>query len=118
MIKSRQGIFRAAVLILLSSGVVSAPANADLVSTDQVTSAAQVQQARERIKTLAQRSELADELKQLGVQPEQAQARVDAMTDEEVLTAAGKLDSLVAAGSVSTNDLILILLIVILIIAL
>jgi hypothetical protein len=113
MIKSRQGIFRAAVLILLSSGVVSAPANADLVSTDQVTSAAQVQQARERIKTLAQRSELADELK-----PEQAQARVDAMTDEEVLTAAGKLDSLVAAGSVSTNDLILILLIVILIIAL
>jgi hypothetical protein len=91
---------------------------AGMVTTEQVAASVEATQAREHLKTLAQRPELAKEMQALGIAPEQAQARVDAMTDAEVVALAGKLDSLPAGGALSNNDLILVLLIVILIIAL
>jgi hypothetical protein len=103
---------------VLGFALVSLPANADMVKTDQVAQTSLADQARENVKTLAQRPELAKQLQALGVTPDQVQARVAAMTDDEVIAMSGKLDSLVAAGSITNNDLLLILLVVLLIVAL
>jgi hypothetical protein len=89
------------------------PVSAGLVSTEQVTSSDHAAEARERIKVLAQRPELAKELQALGVSPDQAQERVDAMTDAEVSAVVGKLDALPAGGGLSTYELIIIVLLII-----
>lgn len=107
---------------LLLSGVFGlvlyGAASADMVSTEHVIDSQQAANAREHIKALAQRPELAEQLKAFGVSPEQAEGRVDAMTDAEVLALAGKLGDLPAGGALSNNELILILVLIILVIAL
>jgi hypothetical protein len=65
-----------------------------------------------------QRPELAKELQALGANPTEAQARVDAMTDAEVRTLAGKLGVLPAGGALTNNELILILVLIIIALAL
>jgi hypothetical protein len=51
----------------------------------------------------------------LGVKPELAKQRVDALTDAEVVSLAGKIDTLPAGGALSSTDLIIILLVAILV---
>jgi uncharacterized protein DUF6627 len=114
MIGSRQviaGIVRLAVCGMLTAGWV-ATANAGVISTEDAARSEQVTKAREQVKALAERPELAAQLKALGVAPDQAAARVDAMTDAEVLTLAGKLGDLPAGGRLTDNELILILVII------
>jgi len=84
---------------LLASVSVIAPANAGVISTDQAAGDAQSLGERERIKALVARPEVAKQLQALGVPPQSAQSRVDAMTDAEVRTLAGRLDALPAAGA-------------------
>src|SRR5436190_1548021 len=121
MMKSRQWtawMFRLGLCGVLWFGI-SGVASAGVVSTEDAANAAQAAKAREEVKALAQRPELAAQLKALGVAPDQAAARVDAMTDAEVLTIANKLGDLPAGGRLSDNELILvILLIIILVLAL
>ncbi len=93
-------------------------ASAGMVGTEDVINSQQAANAREQIKALAQRPELAKQFKAVGVSPEQATERVNAMTDAEVIALADRLGDLPAGGAVSNNDLILILLVVILILAL
>ena len=93
-------------------------ASAGMVATEDVIGSEQASIAREHIKALAQRPELAEQMKVYGVNPGQAEERVNAMTDAEVLALAGKLDDLPAGAGISNNDLILILVLIILIIAL
>ncbi len=88
-------------------------ASADIVSTEDALNSAQIAKTRERVKALAQRPELATQLKALGVMSDQVEARVDAMTDAEVLALAGKLDNLPAGGALSNNQLILIIVLII-----
>jgi hypothetical protein len=52
----------------------------------------------------------------MGVAPEEARQRVDAMTPEEVQVVAGKMDTLAAGGALSSTDWIIVLLIVIIVI--
>jgi hypothetical protein len=56
-----------------------------------------------------------DRLKELGVAPELARKRVNAMTDEEVLVVAGRIDTLPAGGALDKADWVIILLIVLLV---
>ena len=75
--------------------------------------AAQV--ARERVKALAQRPELEKQMKAAGIAPEEAGKRIDAMSDAEVLSLAGRLDQLPAGGAISNDQLIIVILLVVLI---
>ncbi len=60
--------------------------------------------------------EVAGQLQAAGVSPEQAQARVRAMSDEEVRAIAAKLDALPAGGRrLSDFELIVVILLIILI---
>jgi hypothetical protein len=71
---------------------------AGMVGTDQVVAAAQSQGAREKLRDFVGRSEMSRQLQILGVSPSAAQARVGAMTDAEVASVVGQIDSLPAGG--------------------
>ena len=102
------------ILTLLFFGLaLSLPqAHAGLISTD----AAQARDERSRVKALLERPELAAELQKMGIPPQDAAARVDAMNDAEVRQLAGRLDALPAGGQ--TTTLLLIVIIILLIILL
>jgi len=84
---------------LLGSTLWITPAAARMIGTDNVAAGAQASSERERVKALVARPEVAKQLQALGVPPQSAQSRVDAMTDAEVRTLAGRIDALPAAGA-------------------
>lgn len=98
-----------AAFLILCMGATSAPlpALADIVSTEAVVAGAERAQLAQ---TLA-RSDVQDQLRALGVDPAQAQSRVDALTDAEAAELAARIDQLPAAGS----DVLVIALIVFLV---
>ena len=87
-------------------------ANAEMISTDR----AQAGEERSRVRALIERPEAAQALQKMGIAPREAAARVDAMSDAEVRSLAGRLDALPAGGAVSNDDLLLIIVLVLLIV--
>ena len=71
---------------------------AGMIGTDQVVAAAQSQGARDKLRDLVSRSEVRSQLQGFGISPTAAQERVSAMTDTEVASLTGKIDSLPAGG--------------------
>src|SRR5258708_15247178 len=69
---------------------------------------------RERVKALIERPEVAQQMEKMGIPAKEALARVDAMTDEEVRSLAGRLDALPAGGPISRQTPLLICLLLIL----
>src|SRR3990172_6056161 len=72
---------------------------AGMIGTDQIASATSAQTDRAAVLSLMSRSDVASQLQTLGLDPKVAQDRVAAMTDEEVRSLAGKLDSLPAGAT-------------------
>lgn len=85
------------------------PAAAGLIGTDEVVPASQASSERDRVKALVARPEVAKQLQALGVPPENAKARVDALTDQEVHALANKLDALPAGGNFTDFQWIMII---------
>jgi len=85
-------------MLIICLGVFPLSTYADMVGTDQIASAAQAAGARDKLRDFIGRSEVRSQLQSLGVSPAAAQARVSAMSDEEVASIAGKIDSLPAGG--------------------
>ena len=103
----------AAILVLFILGTGSA-AYAGMIDTERVVANEQPDQERQRLKGLLDRQDVAKQKQAMGVSPKAAQGRIDAMTDQEVRTLAGRLDSLPAAGiSFSNNELIIIILLIV-----
>ena len=98
------------VASMLGFGAQVAPATAGMIGTDEVHSA---QSERARVKALLARPEVAQKLQALGVIPENAQARMAALTDEEVTALAARIDAL-PAGGVSDRDWLLAVLLILL----
>ncbi len=78
------------------------------------TAPAAAQQERSRVKALLERPQVAQQMEKMGIPAKEALARVDAMTDEEVRSLAGRLDALPAGGQISSQTLLLICLLIIL----
>jgi uncharacterized protein DUF6627 len=72
---------------------------AAMVGTEQVATAAQAQQERERVRDFVARTDVQQQLQSMGVKADNAQDRVAALTDEEVHKIAGKIESLPAGAS-------------------
>ena len=87
-------------------------ANAEIVTIDQVATQAQVQQEREQLKGFLDRPEVIKQMQGMGIPSEDAHARVDAMTDEEVHTIAGRLSALPAGGDLTTFQWVIIIILV------
>ena len=74
-------------------------ASAAMVGTEQVVATTQAQIDRDKLLNLVSRADVSQQLQALGVSPEKATERVNALTDEEVQKVAGKLDSLPAGAN-------------------
>lgn len=101
-----------AMLLLAAFTLLCAPAQAGLVSTDQVVQ----QSEREKVESFLKREGVERELKALGVSPELARDRVKALTDEEVRTIAGRMDTLAAGGQLGTTEWLLIIIAILLLV--
>lgn len=82
--------------------------SAGMIGTDQVVSSAQAQAARTAVLSQLSRADVSSQLQSLGLTPQVAQDRVAALTDAEVATLAGQIQSL-PAGASSGGLLLLIL---------
>jgi hypothetical protein len=96
----------------LAAALLMPQAHAGMIGTENV----QAQGERTRVKALLERPELAKGLEKMGIAPRDAAGRVDAMSDQEVLQLAGRIDAAIAAGQVSNESLLLIIIIVLLLI--
>ena len=70
---------------------------AEMIPTESAVQS-QVQDDRQRILDLLERQEVVDELEKYGVSKVEAIARINSLTDEEVMLIAGKLDELPEGG--------------------
>ena len=69
-------------------------AQAAIVTTDQIAASGE----RARVQSMLDRADVQSKLQSMGVKSTDVQARVDAMSDQEVAQLAGKIDSLPAGG--------------------
>jgi len=86
---------------MLSLGLPLQSVQAAIIEADKVViSSTQAQLDRERVQSFIDRADVRMALKKQGIDARAAQARVDALTDDEVQQVAGKLDQLPAGGDV------------------
>ncbi|MGH6947272.1 MAG: PA2779 family protein [Kiloniellales bacterium] len=88
-----------AVVMFLASGPLPA-AQAAMVSTDQVLEQETVAQERGRILDFLARDEVRNQIQSMGVSPNEAAARVQALSDAEVMEIAAHFDEQPAGQSV------------------
>jgi hypothetical protein len=79
--------------------LVVAPVQAAMVGTADILKAQSDDLARQKVKLFMERQDVVQQMQTWGVNPEEAQARVDTMTDEEISLLAAKIDQLPSAGS-------------------
>ena len=104
--------------IVIAFGVAAAltvpQVHAGMIGTESV----QAQDERGRVKALLERPDLAKSLQKMGIAPQEALGRVDAMSDAEVLQLAGRLDAALAGGQISNETLLIVIVLVLLLIIL
>ena len=86
-------------MLIVCMGAFPFSTYAGMIGTDQVAAAVQAARARDQLRDFVGRSEVRNQLQDLGISPAAAQARVSAMTDAEVASIAGQADSLPAGGA-------------------
>jgi hypothetical protein len=95
-----QTVARVLVVSLCTVGLPIPAAQAELVATDRVETTRQGQlPARELLGSLFDRADVRAALERHGVSADDAKARVNALSDDEVERLAARFDSLPAAGS-------------------
>ncbi|MEM7400522.1 MAG: PA2779 family protein [Pseudomonadota bacterium] len=102
------------LLIISFAFVQISPAFAGIVGTDSFLSEQTLQQDRENLRDLMSRDEVKTMLEMNGLTVEEAQTRVDSLTDAEVSQMAKKFDELPAAGNAAVVVLIIALVVLIL----
>lgn len=88
------------IITFLWMGLELPAAQAGMIGTETLVSAAQSLQERSHVLNLLERKDIQDQLMGYGVTPEQAKTRVDSLSDAEIHTLADQLDSLPAGGDV------------------
>ena len=78
--------------------LVVAPAQAAMVGTADILKAQSDDLARQKVKLFMERQDVVQQFQAWGVNPDEAQARVDTMTDAEISLLASKIDQLPAGG--------------------
>jgi hypothetical protein len=122
-------VARALGLILIAAvaglWLTAGPAAAGMVSTEAVigdtaASGDALESERARIRAFMEREEVRERLEAEGVDPAEAAARTESLSDAEISLIAGKLDELKAggAGAISLETLLVILVLLLLIVIL
>jgi hypothetical protein len=98
LIQKRKAI---AILVIISFStlcIISAPAQAKMINTDEIFKQSQYDLSSKSINSFLDRSEVQKCLVAWGVSPEEAKARIDSLTDEEIENIASRIDRLPAGG--------------------
>jgi hypothetical protein len=99
MTSLNRNIVRLLVVSLCYAGLPTRLAQAELIATDRLETAGRAPlSARERLDSLFERADVRAALERHGVSADDAKARVDALSDDEVERLAARFDSLPAAG--------------------
>jgi len=88
------------MMVLMLSMGMPLTASAGMVETGQAVNHALAEQGRARILALVDRDDVRAQMVARGVTAEQAKARVNALTDDEVLQVSEKMDQLPAGAGV------------------
>ena len=110
----RQTLRPVSIVVALFMLVISGPfqsAFAAMVATETVLESSQGQEARTRIKQVLAREDVRQGLIEQGIDPLEANARIDSLSDAEALAVANKLDQL-PAGSGALEVILIVALIV------
>jgi hypothetical protein len=102
MLKSRKFCRAIVAAVITGLFVTSMPmprAQAALVTSEDLATQRSVTADRARLNDLLAREDVQRELKSYGISPDEAQARVNSLTDEEVAQVSGRLDQLPAGQS-------------------
>lgn len=100
MLKTIKRFFIYFLLTSFTSVGFTQSVQAAMISTEQAVATHAAQQNREKLAAALGRPDVAAELERMGVAKEEAQARVAALSDAEVATLAGRVDSLPAGGDI------------------
>jgi hypothetical protein len=106
--RQRFGAICCALMLLF---VATAPAHAGMVGTDEVLGTVEAKDQRAELVALIERDDVRDQLVEYGVDPVNAQMRIQNMTDAEVAQLHGRIDEL-PAGSASVVGAALVVFIV------
>ena len=93
-------VSRVVIASLLSLSLPMQQAYAGIVGTDKVSVSAQSQSERERIRTFFDREDVRKAMQAQGVDAKTANARVDALTDDEAHKVASNIDNMPAGGDI------------------
>ena len=94
-----QVVSQTLMVTMVSIGVWSPNVQAALITVDQVAASQSVIENREHVRTFFDREDVQTQLQSRGVSTEAAKARVNAMTDNEIASIKGHIDSLPAGGT-------------------
>ena len=83
-------------------------AQASIITTEQVVSSATAEQNRAKVLASFERADVQVELQKMGIDTDEARARVAAMTDAEAASVAHKIDTLPAGGEAIIGTLVFI----------
>ena len=99
LFRQRRKSISVLVIVALSTfSIISAPAHAAMVNTAEILKQSKHNFDRDRINTFLVRSEVQKHLLNWGINPEEAKARTDSLTDQEIEKIVASIDQLPAGG--------------------
>ena len=98
LIQTRKVIALLVIVSFSTLSIISAPARAAMVGTSEIFNQRQHDLTSKRINTFLDRSEVQKYLVDWGIRPEEAKARIDSLTDEEIENILSGIDNLPAGG--------------------
>jgi hypothetical protein len=109
------GLLLAVFMFLISGPCQSAMAA--MIGTESVTNADRAQNAREYLKSLMAREDVRNALVSQGIDPLEAENRLDSLTDEEATRVADQLQELPAGGGFFVTLLVIALIVFLVLLA-
>jgi hypothetical protein len=96
--QTRKSVAVLVIIALSTFSIISAPAHAAMVNTAEILKQNQDNLACERINMFFDRSEVQKHLVAWGVNPDEAKARVDCLSDQEIERISARIDQLPSGG--------------------
>lgn len=95
--------------------VAAAPAQAGMIGTPEILAEQAQHNDQAKLQAFLDRADVKAQLQAMDVPPAAARERINALTNSEAASLAKRIDALPAAGALSGNDFVIILLVAILV---
>ena len=99
------------IVVFSLFSVLLPPAKAALVSTAQAVSAQDTEQIRSKLRGLFDRKDVQTQLEAWGVDPQEARARIDTLSDHELKDLSARMDQMPAGGGALETIVVAVLIV-------